>query len=100
MIIISNFMIAIAQVLNVILGLIQILLILAAIFSWFPSLRYNQAVMAINSVVDKILKPIRKFVPTFSGIDLSFIVAFIIVIFVQSFVVASLLEYAVKIKGI
>ena len=73
MILLANFMNAIASILNVVLNLFEILLILAAIFSWFPQIRYNQGVQMVNTIVDKILAPIRKFMPKYSGIYLKII---------------------------
>lgn len=99
MILLANFMNAIASILNVVLNLFEILLILAAIFSWFPQIRYNQGVQMVNTIVDKILAPIRKFMPKYSGFDLAFVIAFILIIFIQSFVVASLFDYAAYLKN-
>ena len=53
----------------------------------------------VNTIVDKILAPIRKFMPKYSGFDLAFVIAFILIIFIQAFVVASLFDYAAYLKN-
>lgn len=100
MILLGNFINGIALVLQVILGLIEIVLVLTAIFSWFPQARYNQTVIFLNMITNIILKPIRKFVPSKSGVDFAFIIALLIVIFLQAFLVTSLFDYAKVIKNI
>ncbi|MGI6680223.1 MAG: YggT family protein [Bdellovibrionota bacterium] len=60
MILLGNFINGIALVLQVILGLIEIVLVLTAIFSWFPQARYNQTVIFLNMITNIILKTYKK----------------------------------------
>lgn len=98
MILLANLMNGVASVFQVILSLIEIILILSAVFSWFPTSQYHPAVRGINAFTNIILRPIRKFIPVCNYIDWSMLVAFIIVVFLQVFLVTSLFDYAAVLK--
>lgn len=56
-----------------------ILIIIRVALSWFPEIDpWNPAVRALRAVVDPVLYPFRRMMPTFSGIDLSPILAIVV----------------------
>src|SRR5438093_10995220 len=65
-----------------------LVLIVRAIFSWFPGMLYSQAGQIIVMATEWYLAPIRRFIPPAAGLDLSFLVGTVILyalrIFVQS----------------
>ena len=65
-----------------------LVLIVRAIFSWFPGMLYSQAGQIIVMATEWYLAPIRRFIPPAAGLDLSFLVGIVILyalrIFVQS----------------
>ena len=69
------------------LWLYMIVLVLRAVFSWFP-VRSGTALASINSVLfqltEPLLAPLRRVIPPAGMFDLSFIVLFFIVIILQT----------------
>lgn len=95
MFIIGNFLKAIAIILDYALTFFMWLIIARAVLSWVNPDPYNPIVRFIHNVTEPVLYRIRSFVPTtFGGIDLSPIIAILGVIFLQTFVVGSLLRMA------
>lgn len=100
MFLVANFLIAIARVLDIAVNVVILLIVIRAIVSWVSVDPFNPIVQFLNKTTDPILFPIRKLLP-FSlkwGIDISPIIAVLILIFAQSFVVNSLLDIASRLK--
>lgn len=87
-------MIAILQTLSVILDLLKWVFIIVIIMSWLISFNVintrNQFVNSVwrvlNQITEPILKPIRRVIPPMGGLDLSPIIVFIVIFFLQSFI--------------
>jgi YggT family protein len=91
MIILSNFMIAIAKVLDIVLTIFMWIVIARAVLSWVSPDPYNPIVRFIHKVTEPVLYQIRRRIPVnFGGIDFSPIIVFLAIIFLQRFVVHSL----------
>lgn len=84
-------------VLDIILILLQLywwVLLIMIILSWLISFNVintrNQFVAAVwrvvNQLTEPVLGPIRRFIPSFSGLDLSPLVAFLAIFFIQSII--------------
>ncbi len=89
MFVIANFIKAAADILSLILGLASWLVFLRAIISWVNPDPYNPVVQFLYRTTEPLLAPIRRFLPG-GRIDVSPIIAFLIIVFLQSFLVASL----------
>jgi YggT family protein len=95
MIILSNFIIAIAKVLDIVLTIFMWVVIARAVLSWVSPDPYNPIVRFIHQVTEPVLYQIRRRIPvSFGGIDFSPILVFLAIIFLQQFVVNSLLKMA------
>ena len=95
MIILSNFLIAFAKVLDIVLTIFMWIVIARAVLSWVSPDPYNPIVRFIHQVTEPVLYQIRKRIPvSFGGIDFSPILVFLAIIFLQQFVVNSLLKMA------
>jgi YggT family protein len=95
MIILSNFLIAIAKVLNIVLTIFMWIVIARAVLSWVSPDPYNPIVRFIHQITEPVLYQIRRRIPvSFGGIDFSPILVFLAIIFLQQFVVNSLLKMA------
>jgi len=90
MFIVGYFLQAIAAVLNIALNIALIAVVARAVLSWVSPDPYNPIVRIINQISEPILFPIRKRVPYFSGIDLSPIIALMLIYFLDIFLVQTL----------
>jgi YggT family protein len=95
MLILKNFIFAIAQILDIVLTLYMWLIIIRAILSWVSPDPYNPIVRLIYNITEPVLSQIRKRVPvSFSGIDFSPFIVILAVIFLKSFLVKTLIGLA------
>jgi YggT family protein len=87
-------MIALLQTLSMILDLVKWVFLIMIIMSWLISFNVintrNGFVASlwqiINAITEPILRPIRRVIPPMSGLDLSPIIVFVIIFFLQSFI--------------
>ncbi len=95
MFVISNFLVAIAKILNIGLSLYMWIIIGRAIISWVNPDPHNPIVRFLNAVTEPILSPIRRKIPiNLGGIDFSPILVILAIIFLQSFLVKTLMQIA------
>lgn len=94
MFMIGYFLQAVAAILSIVLNIAMVVIIARAILSWVSPDPYNPIVRIINQISEPILFPIRKRVPYFSGIDLSPIIALLIIYFLDIFLVQTLSRMA------
>lgn len=97
MFIVANFLIAVAKILNIGLTIYMWIIIGRAIISWVNPDPYNTIVRFLYAVTEPVLYTIRRRLPiNFSGFDFSPILVILAIIFIQTFVVDSLLQFAVQ----
>jgi YggT family protein len=85
---------AILQTLSFILNIVWWIFLIMIIMSWLINFNIintrNQLVDSIwrivNQITDPILRPIRRFVPPVGGLDLSPIIVFVIIFFLQNWI--------------
>ena len=85
---------AVLDIILLILDLYRWVLIAMIIMSWLISFNVintrNQFVeglwRVLNQLTEPILKPIRRFIPPVGGLDLSPLIVFVIIFFLQSFI--------------
>lgn len=92
MFIIGNFLKAIAVILDMVLSLYMWVIIARAVLSWVNPDPYNPIVRFIHNITEPVLSPIRRRMPMFGGVDLSPIIVILAVVFLQNFIVDSLLR--------
>jgi YggT family protein len=99
MFIISNFLVAAAQVLNLAINLLWWLIIIRALISWVNPDPYNPIVQFLYRTTEPFLTPFRRIAPAWRvGIDLSPIFAIFALVFIRYFLVGSIIELARLIK--
>jgi YggT family protein len=97
MFVVSNFLSAIAEILNIGLSLYMYIVIAKAILSWVNPDPYNPIVRFLNAVTEPLLFRIRRRLPlVFGGMDFSPIIVILAVIFLKSFVVQSLYQMSAR----
>ncbi len=75
-----------AQLIGQLIFIFILVLIVRAIFSWFPGMLYTQAGRFVVLATEWYLAPIRRVIPPVGGLDLSFLVGILILYALQSFV--------------
>lgn len=96
----GNLIIAIANVLNIILDIYKWIIIIAALISWVNPDPYNPIVRFLYSVTEPVLRPVRRLIGYRLGpIDISPIIIILLIIFIQKFLISSLMELGYKLKG-
>jgi len=97
----ANLISAIAQVGDMALGFLWIVILIRCIISWFSPDPHNQLVQILYKITDPILNQIRRIIPMYSlGIDLSPIIAFFAIVFLRAFLVQSLLQLAQYLRSL
>ncbi len=100
MFVIGNFLAAIAKIVDIALTLYMWIIIARAVVSWVNPDPYNPIIRFLNAVTEPVLYQIRRRLPiSFGGIDFSPIIVILAIIFVQSFLVRSLAEMAMRMGG-
>jgi len=91
LVILGNFIGALAVVIDIGLTLFMYIVIARAILSWVNPDPYNPIVRFINQVTEPVLYQIRSRIPSvFGGIDFAPMIVLLGVVFLQSFLVKSL----------
>lgn len=65
-------------------------LIISVILSWVAQGTHNPAALLVNQICEPLLMPIRRFLPSLGGLDLSPIVAFLILNLIDMLVIRNL----------
>ncbi|MCM8783968.1 MAG: YggT family protein [Candidatus Omnitrophica bacterium] len=98
MFIISNFLLGLARVLNVGLTIIWWLVFIRAIISWVNPDPFNPIVQFLYRSTEPILSPLRRIIPPTFGIDISPLIAFLIIVFLRPFLVNTLIGLALRMQ--
>ena len=67
------------QIILLVAQIYKLLIIVAVVLSWIRVDPYHPAVQFVNRLTEPVFARIRQYVPTFHGIDLSPLVAFVLV---------------------
>jgi YggT family protein len=95
MFIVGYFFKAVAMVMDVVLLFFMWVVIARAVLSWVNPDPYNAIVRFINNVTEPVLYPIRSKLPmNYGGFDFSPFIVILIVMFMRTFVVNSLMRMA------
>jgi YggT family protein len=93
----ANFLKALAHVIDIVLTIYMWLIIGRAILSWVNPDPYNPIVRFLYNVTEPVLGYLRrKFPLVYGGLDLAPLVVLLIIVFLQRFVVTTLLELALR----
>lgn len=89
----GNFIEALARIVDIGLTIYMWMIIIRAVLSWVNPDPYNPIVMFLCRATEPVLYRIRRWIPMGNiGIDISPIIVILIIIFLQSFLVKSLLQ--------
>jgi YggT family protein len=96
MFVLSNFFVAVAGVLNLVLSLYFWILIARALLSWVNPDPRNPIVRFLHNATEPVLYPVRRVLPYMGGVDLSPLVVIAAIYFLQIFLVGSLNDLALR----
>lgn len=82
---------------EIILTVLYWLILVRALISWVNPDPFNPVVQFLTRATEPILQPIRRFLPPM-GIDISPIIAFLAIIFLKSFLVATLFDIGMRLR--
>jgi YggT family protein len=95
----SNFVLAIARVLELAINVYIWIIIARALISWVNPDPYNQIVRFLYRITEPVLRPVRYRLPTLAmGLDLSPMVVILVLYFLDYFLVNSLRELALSLR--
>lgn len=94
MFIISNFLNALAGVINVVFSVYIWVILGRVIISWVNADQYNPIVRFLHEITEPPLRFIRGYLPVLGGIDFAPLVLILGIIFLQSFLVPTLQQLA------
>ena len=98
MILIGNILIGLGTLLSSLISFFIFLFIAKAVLSWVSPDPYNPIVQFINNCTEPILRYVRRVIPPLGMFDISIIIAILILIFVQSVLGQSLIDYGKMLK--
>jgi YggT family protein len=97
--VLSNFVLALANLINLALQAYFWIIIARAVLSWVSPDPYNPVVRLLYRLTEPVLRPIRHRLPTFAmGLDLSPMVVLLAIYFLESFLVGSLRDLALSLR--
>jgi YggT family protein len=95
MFVLGNFIIAVAKIIDIALTAYMWIIIIRAVLSWVNPDPYNPIVRFINQITEPVMAPIRRWIPLRGmGIDFSPMIILLAIVFLQSFLVPSLMQLA------
>ncbi len=99
MFVLSNFVLALANLVNLALQAYFWIIIARAVLSWVNPDPYNPIVRFLYRITEPVLRPIRRRLPTFAmGLDLSPMVVLLVLYVLEWFLVASLRDLALSLR--
>jgi len=91
----DNIIMGIAKVLDILLELYMWIIIIRALISWVNPDPYNPIVQILTRMTEPVLRPIRKLAPPYKvGIDLSPLIATLVIVFLQYALIKNLYRFA------
>jgi YggT family protein len=95
MFVLSNFLVALAKILDIVLTLCMWMIIFRAVISWVNADPYNKIVIFLYRVTEPVLYPVRRILPWRNiGIDISPVVVILVILFLQYFLVETIIQLA------
>ncbi len=99
MFVLGNFIEGVAKVLDMVLTIYIWIIVIRALISWVNPDPYNPIVQFLYRATEPVLRPVRRWLPFRNiGIDFSPVIVIAAIIFIQTFVVQSLIQMAFRLK--
>lgn len=93
MFVVENFIVALARIIDIGLTIYIWVIIARALISWVSPDPYNPIVIFLYRVTEPVMEPIRRLIPMRGlGIDISPIIVILIIYFLQTFLVKTMIQ--------
>lgn len=93
MFVLGNFIAAVARIIDIALTLYMWIIVIRAVLSWINPDPYNPIVRLLYQVTEPLMAVVRRWIPLRGmGIDFSPMIILLAIVFLQSFLVPSLME--------
>lgn len=96
MFVLANLFAALAQLVQVVFQIYWLLIIVRVLISWVNPDPFNPIVQGLSRLTDPILEPLRRVIPSIGPIDLSPLVALLILQALRYFLVQTLMDLSVR----
>lgn len=96
MFVLGQFFVSLALLFSMVFKLLYFLIAIRILLSWFPVDPYNDVIRTLYAITDPILEPLRRLPLNVGMIDFSPMIAFILLTFLDSFVVGILRRLAMQ----
>lgn len=98
MFVLSNLLIALAKILDIVLTVYYWLILIRALLSWVSPDPFNPVVQFLYKLTEPVLARVRRILPTSFGfgIDISSLIVFLAIIFLKSFLIRTLLDLSFR----
>ena len=97
MFVVSNFFSALANVVDILLNVLFWIIFIRAAISWVNPDPFNPIVQFLERTTEPLLAPVRRILPPLP-LDISPVIVFFLIVFLQKFLVSSLYELAMKLQ--
>ncbi len=99
MFLLGNFIAAVAQIIDLVLTIYTWIIVIRAVLSWVNPDPYNPIVRMLYRVTEPVMAPVRRWIPLRGlGIDLSPVIILLAIVFLQRFLVPSLMQLAYSLR--
>ncbi len=92
MFVLGNLFIALGYVLRTVIQFEIIVIVASAILSWIPGVQYHRFYQALRDIADIVERPLRRFIPPIGMIDITPFIAILLLVFIDGFLVQSVLD--------
>ena len=95
MFVLSNFIFALAKIIDIALTIYWWIIVFRAVVSWVNADPYNKIVIFLYRATEPVLRPVRRIMPLHNlGIDFSPVIVLLVILFLQYFVVETIIQLA------
>jgi YggT family protein len=99
MFVLGNFIAASARIIDIALTIYTWIIVIRAVLSWVNPDPYNPIVRMLYRITEPVMAPVRRWIPWKGlGIDLSPVIILFAILFLQSFLVPSLMQFAYSLR--
>ena len=98
MFVLGNFFSAVGIVLRVFVDFETAVIIISAILSWIPGIRQFGFYNFLRNLADIVERPLRRFIPNIGYVDITPLIAILILIFVDRFLAQTLIDLGWTLK--